>query len=277
MERMTINRVVQAMAGVAALLLLQACEKEIDIDYRTVGSMYVAEGSVTQNGTSVLLSTTMNVDDNARRDHVVEGATVVVSVPDLGLAETLTYRGNGRYESSLRGIVGNVYQLDIDVDGQHFTATSTMQEVPVVNSFRFVWRKVVTETMLFADLRIQDRPNENNYYFMHIYRNNIGYRWAVMRDDAKPGGELQQLFNCALKRDIEKEGNNEVSDGDRIRVEVRSIDRASYDYLYSMQLMDNTGTNPILNFTGGCLGYFSAYGVTTSDMTFHLAEVEEDE
>lgn len=263
------------IAGLA--LLFAACEKEIDIDYRTIGSLYVAEGSVTQDGTSVLLSTTQDVDDNARREHAVGGATVVVSVPDLGVSESLTYQGNGRYEGKLRGIAGNVYQLDIDVDGHHFTSTSTMQQVPVVNSFKFVWKKMVTETMLFAELLVQDIPNENNYYFMHIYRNDIGYRWAVMRDDTNPGGELQQLFNCAIKSDVEKEGNKEITDKDRIRVEVRAIDRAAYDYLYSMQVMDNTGTNPIQNFTGGCLGYFSAYGVTNYNMLFRLADVTEEE
>lgn len=263
------------MAGLA--LLLAGCEKEIEVDYRSIASMYVAEGSVTQEGTSVLLSTTMDVKDNTRQDHVVEGATVVVSVPELGLSETLNYRGKGRYDSSLRGIAGNVYQLDIDVDGHHFTSTSTMQQVPVVNNFRFVWKKVMTQTMLFGELLVQDFPNENNYYFMHIYRNDIGYRWAVMRDDTHPGGELQQLFNCAIKKDVEEVGNNEITDGDKIRIEVRAIDRAAYDYLYSMQVMDNTGTNPIQNFTGGCLGYFSAYGVKNLYSIFRIDEVEEEE
>ena len=256
------------------LLMVAACEKEIDMDYRSVAAHYVAEGSVTQDGTTVLLSTSQNITDNSRKDHAVEGATMVLSVPELGLEETLREEGGGRYTSTMRGIPGNVYQLDIDVDGHHFTSTSTMQEMPVVNSFRFVWRKMVTTDLLFFELRLQDIPRQNNYYFMHIYRNNVGYRWAITRDDTNPGGELQQLFNCATKSDIENEDKNELHDGDRLRIEIRTIDKVSYDYLYSMQVMDNPGTNPIANFTGGCLGYFSAYSVQTINMTFHLSDVE---
>ena len=41
--------------------------------------------------------------------------------------------------------------------------------------------------------------------------------------------------------------------------------------------MDNTGTNPIPNFTGGCLGYFSAYSHITYDCVYYDADVEEVE
>ena len=34
------------------LLLLASCEKEIDIDYHQVAQLYVAEGLVTQDGTT---------------------------------------------------------------------------------------------------------------------------------------------------------------------------------------------------------------------------------
>ena len=41
--------------------------------------------------------------------------------------------------------------------------------------------------------------------------------------------------------------------------------------------MEGAGTNPIANFTGGCLGYFSACYVVKSSCTFRLSEVEEGE
>ena len=66
-------------------------------------------------------------------------------------------------------------------------------------------------------------------------------------------------------------------EGDRLHLELRAIDQRAYDYLYSMQIMDNTNTNPVPNFTGGCLGYFSAFNQVTIDYVFHLAEVEEEQ
>jgi len=258
------------------IFLFSSCEKEIDIDYREVNSLYVAEASITQNGTTVRLTTTQNVTDNSRQNHYIEGATVVLSCKKLELEETLTEKGSGVYTSTLKGQPGLTYNIDIEIDGKHFTSSSTMQEAPVMNSFRFVWKKVLSERFLFADLRVQDTPDQNSYYFMHIYRNNVGYRWAVMSDENNKNGELQQLFQCTTERDMDKGDSDALQDGDAIRLEIRAIDKLSYDYLYSMQVMDNAGTNPIANFTGGLLGYFSAYHVLTYRYTFRRSELEEE-
>ena len=170
------------------------------------------------------------------------------------------------------GICGNSFY----VDGRHFQSSSTMQQAPQVNAFRFVWKKVLMERMLFAELKLQDIPGENNFYFMHLYRNGIGYRWAVMNDANNPGEELQQLFNCTTERELDKDKADALKDGDRIRLEIRSIDRRTYDYFYSMQVMENSGSNPVANFSGGCLGYFSAFHVQTRNYVFSRAEIEEE-
>ena len=258
------------------LPLLLSCEKEIPIDYHETEHHYVAEASLTQTGTNVRLSTTQNVTDNNLRNHVVENATVVLSCKTYSIKDTLHYTRNGIYTSDMAGAPGISYDLDIYVDDHHFTSSSTMQEVPNVLSFRFAWIKMVSQRILYADLRIQDDPDRSNYYFMHIYRNNMGYRWAVMTDDKNKGGELQQLFSCCTEKDMDDGDSDALKENDLIRVEVRAIDRASYDYLYSMQVMDNAGTNPISNFTGGCLGYFSAYSYVNLHSIFHRSEVEEE-
>jgi len=133
---------------------------------------------------------------------------------------------------------------------------------------------MLNEKYLMGELLFQDIPNQDNWYFIHIYRNDTGYRWAVKRDDVDPNKELQQLFT------FDKEGSNDddmLREGDRIHIELRAIDQRAYDYLYSMQMMDNTGTNPIDNFTGGCLGYFSAYCQIAYDTTYYEAYVEEED
>jgi len=258
------------------LLLLLSCEKEIPIDYHETDRIYVAEASLTQTGANVRLSTTQNVTDNNINGHVVENAVVVLSCKTYDMRDTLRYTRNGNYTSDFVGDPGISYDLDIYVEDRHFTSSSIMQDVPDVQSFRFAWIKMVSERILYADLRIQDDPDRNNYYFMHIYRNNVGYRWAVMTDEKNKGGELQQLFNCCTESDMNKGDSDALREYDNIRVEVRAIDRASYDYLYSMQVMDNAGTNPIQNFTGGCLGYFSAYSYVNLRSMFHISEIEEE-
>ena len=240
------------------LILLSSCKKDIEIDYHQVDPIYVVEASVSNEGMEARISQTNNMDDNSTTSNI-DNAVVVVTGSD-GSSKTLTYSKNGIYKSSAVGVPGVEYTIDIQFDGHHFTSSSIMQKMPKMNNFRFIRKKIVTENYQMGELLLQDIPNEENWYFMHIYRNHLGYRWAVKRDDTNPNGELQQLFTFA-----------------RLHIEIRAIDKKSYDYFYSMQIMDNTGTNPIPNFTGGCLGYFSAYSQITYDCEFHEADVEDVE
>jgi len=106
------------------------------------------------------------------------------------------------------------------------------------------------------------------------YYRGIGVE--LERGDILPttgGSEALQMTFATILDDGDEDG---LKDGDVMRMEVRSIDRASYDYLYSMQVMDNAGTNPIANFNGGLLGYFSAYSYVRFNYTFKRAETTQE-
>ena len=169
---------------------------------------------------------------------------------------------------------GVTYTITVDVDGEHFTSSSTMQNKPSINSFRVIRKKITTEWFQIGELNFPDLPNEDNWYFMHIYRNDIGYRWAVLDDRNDPNEERQQLFTFFREGD---NGSDVLQDGDNLRIELYTIDKPTYDYFYSMQIMDNTGTNPIPNFTGGCLGYFSAQWQVTQNFVYRTEDVEVEE
>ena len=254
------------------LFCLMSCEKEINIDYREADSRYVVEGHVGNSDAEIRVSKTNAMDNNATGSDV-DNATVTITA-DGGTTTTVPFIRNGYYRSKFKAVAGTTYQLDVEVDGHHFSSTSTMQRTPRMNELKFIWKKLFTERYLWADLRIQDIPNESNYYFMHIYRNGIGYRWAVMKDEKNPNKELQQLFT--LFRDGEH-SSDVLNDGDELRMVIRAVDQRAYDYLYSMQQMSSTGTNPIDNFTGGCLGYFSAHSEIVYNLTFYYSDVVEDE
>ncbi len=264
---------------VPGMLVLSSCEKEIDIDYHTAAPQYVIEASVTQDQTLARITTTRGIEDQDRNSTFVTNAVAVVT-SELGWRDTLQYIGNGRYSSQVKGMEGQTYTFDVDIDGQHFNSYSQMQAVPDVSECRLLWREIMGFKMLFFKLVIEDIPDKNNYYFMHIYRNNVGYRWAVMNDTKNPGGALQQLFSCGSEDNVKDLGfSNALHPGDRLRIEVRSMDQRAYDYLFSMQQMNGSGTNPIVNFTGGCLGFFSAYGLYNYSLSVDLGNipVEEEE
>ena len=202
-------------------LVLTSCEKEIPLDYHQVEPLYVAEATMSQEGTRVQVSTTQDVTVNSREGHCIDNATVVISCKKEDYSEELTFTRNGIYTSTWKAKPGYTYDIDISVDGKHFTSSSTMQDAPVMNSFRFVWKKMLSEKILFGDLHIEDTKDKKSYYFMHIYRNGVGYRWAVMNDDKNPNGDLQQLFQCSTERKMDEGDNDALHEGDKIRLEIQ--------------------------------------------------------
>ena len=253
-------------------IVLSSCEKDIDIDYHQVPSLYVVEAYVNNTNMEAPISRTNNMDDNRTKSDISNAKVIVTG--DDGSSERLNYLSNGRYYSKSKGIPGVTYTITIDLDGEHFTSTSTMQNKPTINSFRVVRKKIATEWFQIGELKFPDLPNEDNWYFMHIYRNDLGYRWAVLDDRNDPNNERQQLFTFFR----EGEGGSDVlRDGDKLRIELYTIDQRAYDYLFSMQMMENTGTNPIPNFSGGCLGYFSARWFVAQSFVYHADKVEEEE
>lgn len=253
-------------------LSLCSCEKTIDIDFHSVVPLYYVEGWITPYETIVRVSQTKNLSDTTSVCGITN-AKVTITDED-GHTFDVPYSDRDYYMSDERGEVGKTYRLDVEVDGQHFSSTSKMYRMATINSFRLIWKNMLSERYIFGDIRIQDFPNEINYYYIHIYRNGIPYRSAVLKDDTNPGGELQQLFA------FNKEGSTDqdrLREGDELEAEVRTIDERSYEYLYSLLLMDNTGTNPIENFTGRCLGYFSAFSGVGYGIEFRTEYVEEEE
>lgn len=254
---------------ILTITFLSSCKKDIEVDYHQVEPLYVVEASVSDSGMKARISLTNDMDNNSTMSQISD-ATVIITGSD-GSSVTLPYVSNGTYKSVATGIPGVEYRIDIDIDGHHFSSTSVMQEMPELNDFHFMWKTIIQQKLLMAEALFQDIPNQDNWYFIHLYRNDSGLRWAVKRDDVDPDGELQQLFSFGTE---DSDDEDMLHEGDRMHLELRAIDKRTYDYFYSMQIMDNTGTNPIPNFTGGCLGYFSAYSEVTYNCIFHTADVE---
>lgn len=259
----------RGLGGLLAFFLLASCEKEIAIDYHTTQPYYVAEVELTPEMATARITTTCDVTCTSNNCIYIDNATVTLRMEGTNWIDTLPSIGLGCYRLDYYAYEGKEYCIDVIIDGRHHTSTSTMHSMPQIISFDFVWQDVLTERMLLGDLHLQDNPDQINYYFMHLYRNGLGYRWAVIDDSSNPGGDLQQLFTCTTERDMDKGIDSDIlRDGDRLRLEVRSIDQRAFDYLVSLQLMSGTGTNPIANFTGDLLGYFSAFQQVTLEHVF---------
>ena len=119
-----------------------------------------------------------------------------------------------------------------------------------------------------------DRVTRSKYY-VAILSIQINFLFSLNRN-LRSNITTQTIYTLFA---FNKEGSTDqdrLREGDELEAEVRTIDERSYEYLYSLLLMDNTGTNPIENFTGGCLGYFSAFSGVGRGIEFRTEYVEEE-
>jgi hypothetical protein len=260
-------------------LFTTSCKDDIDFDYHDIAPKFIIEGSVSNIGAEVIVGKTINMTDTAK--HVpVDNASVVITSSD-GKQYTMSSVGNGIYHSDndFKAIAGNLYTLNVDIDNTTYTSYSEMQDSTSIKSAWFAWEKVVSQDELCCHIQFQDIKDQENYYCYRIYRNDSIYKWGVMHDLGYENTLIDKTIPCVSRQTIKDNNKDDresiLFNGDRIRFEILAIDKRTYDYLYSLQLGKGNYANPINNFTGGCLGYFSAHSVSSFNMLFNYDKVTE--
>lgn len=243
-----------SLALLTCMMLLSSCEEVIDIDLDDVPSQLVIEANLTDEGTpcTVKISKTMDFQD-ATQFLGVSGAIVILT-DNAGNTDTLAMTTDGIYQSqNIMGVSGTTYSLSVSVEGNTYTASSTMpQEVPMdtLETYYGFGTNLVVPVY-------EDPADVSNFYHFNLFVNGEKDATIFVQDDELSDGNQisTPLFG----------GEDELETGDTITVEMQSIDAAVYLFYYS--LSQNQGgpngaaapANPVSNFTGGCLGYFSAY------------------
>lgn len=244
--------------GLLSLIVLSvSCEKVIHIDLNKADPSIVVEGEVLVGDTThrVKITRTLNFDESTAFP-TVENAIVTV-VDNLGNAGTFTHVGNGVYElSSYPGVEGRTYTLTVIVDGKTYTASSTMPQLVLMDTLTADQVPFGADTFYFVTPERHDPAGIANYYSFRITKNGVVQEGINLQTDQLYDGNVieEPLFL------------DELFVNDTIRVDMFSITKE--EWTYNNQLLNNatgqsTPANPINNFTGGCLGYFSTRGVSS--------------
>jgi hypothetical protein len=238
--------------------LFHSCTEEIDIDLNSSDPQIVVEGTLNNldNNAVVKLSKSVNFDqDNTFPP--VEGATVMIS-DDEGNSFALSEDSPGVYTSQMVPVsIGETYYLNVLAEGKEFSAQSTMPTQAVFESLTIEESDFSfgqDETFYNLIVEYTDIANEENYYRFIEYLNGE-YQASYVLDDRLYDG---LTFSIDLLN-FESEYNS----GDTVTVAMQCIDKAVYDYFFSLELLEDDATpspaNPVTNIEGGKLGYFSAY------------------
>lgn len=261
------------------MLITTSCKDDIDFNYNNIDPKYVVEGSVSNIGAEVIVGKTINMADTSK--HIpVDNANILIT-SSLGEQYPMLNVGKGIYRAkeNFKAKAGATYTLNVCIDNATFTSYSEMQDTTFIKSAWFTWEKVVSEDQLCCHIQFQEIKDEENYYSYRIYRNDSIYKWGVMSDLGYENTMIDKTIPCVSRQKIKDNKKDDIKnilfDGDNIRIEVLAIDRRTYDYLYSLNLGVGNYANPINNFSQGCLGYFSAYSVSSLNLLFSYDKVLE--
>jgi hypothetical protein len=244
-------------------LIFSACQEVIEVDLNTTDPQFVVEGTVTdQPGPyRVRITKTVNFDE-PNNYPAVSGAAVVIT--DGALTDTLAEVEPGIYETRFltQGEPGRTYTLTVRVEGNIFTASSTMPAaVPFDDLTTDESTQPGGETVILMVPEFRDPVGFGNYYRFIQWNNGRRLPAIFVLDDRNSDGLRITRPLFAPNSDIE------TAVGDTVTVEMQTVDRATYKYFFALDASSGNSpnasvpANPDNNFGGACLGYFSAHTV----------------
>lgn len=247
-------------------LLLMSCEKVIDVNLNDSAPQLVAEAAIDYEGNTHLIYLTKTANYfGSSGVTAVPGAVVTMTGPG-GDQHDFTYIGNSMYQNtdSLSGGLG-LYSLQIDYDGTTSVAMSTLPTSVGIDSLTIKTLGFGSNTFNYVQLHISDPIAEENYYQIISYRNDtlIDAFRGISDENFTETNPVINLRGLQLQP------------GNHVKVILRNIDKAMYDYLDEVRALSSGGfsspspSNPTPYFESGPikLGYFNVFHESVVEYT----------
>ncbi|MCB0284482.1 MAG: DUF4249 domain-containing protein [Calditrichaeota bacterium] len=265
------KKIIQLCLVILQALSMFSCEEVIDIDLNDADPKIVIEGTVTDQPGPYTVGITKTTDYYNPRDYpTIKEAQVSIS-DDSGFFERLTETTDGIYQTdSLQGMPGRTYTLTVQVDGQTYTATSTMQPATEIDSLFYRENEggIRPKDQKGYDLVLMfiDTPGVEDFKRLKVYRNHkLQDGYFLYNGRLSDGNEIEY---DRIHVDFEPD--------DFVYVELLSIDEATYEYYSTLdnaiasssgsKIQTKVPANPKNNISGDALGYFGAFTVRSDSI-----------
>ena len=258
---------IRLVLSFVTLLGFSGCQKVINVDLNEAAPQIVIEGLISDDlGPYTVTISKSGSYFNQPVLVMVSGAQVIIN-DNIGTTDTLKELISGVYfTKKTRGISGRTYTLKVISGDQEYDGSSTMFSHVNIDSLKLVKNdgqrfdfggnnKKHTNVDIHCFFR---DPEEKNFYRIKVFRNdtinNENYR---LYDDQYTNGQETELRVA------------NATAGDTFRVELLSLDQATYGYyrtledlLHTNPIFGSTPANPNNNLSNGALGYFGACAVS---------------
>ena len=249
-------------------LFLASCTEIIDISTNAAESQLVVEASIALNEPATVVLTKSIALNEPNNFDKVSNATVRIT-DNTGKTELLNEISNGVYVSnSMKGETGKTYTLKVESNNQTITSECKIPTYVPIDSFTVVNsifpgggppRGNQEAPFYEIKLKYTDPADEQNYYRILMYFNGkVQARNSIFDDKFTNGKQMESLLILF---------NDSAKVGDKISIEMQSIDYKVYNYFASMGSAggppgaSSSPANPYTNLNGAILGYFSAHTV----------------
>ncbi len=261
--------ILKLILPVMLVLLINSCEKVIDIDLNEAEPRLVVEGAVTLNSGpyAVKLSTS---GDFYTGEGIAPVTDAVVNISGSGgQQETLMNIGNGIYVTHyIAAVPFTGYTLTINYNGQTYTATDTLPGQVNIKEVSYDLSELggggnnqedEYENRYDFFCRFQDPSEPGNHYMLQIKRNGeeiAGMRGMYyMLSDENVNGQMVNYPLFGIGANV----------NDTITIELSAVGAATYDYFRTLNDalsqggMGSTPYNPVTNLSNNALGYFGTF------------------
>lgn len=247
------------------LLFFSSCEKVIQLDPKNADPVLVIDAMITDQSENhfVRISKTIPLDQKTMFNGF-KGASVTVR-STLNQLITFTETSDGVYRSSrFRGVPGITYKLDVIAAGKTYSASSTMPYPVIPDSIGFKKLSFLGDSHIYPAIYYKDPPSIQNQYRYLLRINNKPTADLVFEDRFNDGNYVSDIIFY---------DGDDIKTGDRIDIEMQSIDRNVFKYYFAIsQITGNGGppvapANPDSNFNNGALGIFNVCTKSTRSVT----------
>jgi len=269
------------------LLIGASCTDVIEVDVPKGQKRLVIEASLDwEKGTSgnnqtILLSTSTPYFEN-QEIAPATGATVTVTNIDSGTQFVFENQNDGRYTTpSFIPIVGNSYRLEVNYNGQTYSATETLY--PLIDDIEVTQSKDKGEDkeVLEVNVTLQDPADIENHYLIRFKNgDDLFPELYYIKDEFIDGNEATFYYE---KLEDEDNGIEEFQPGDVVDIAFFGISEQYHDYLRLLVDQYEDAGNPFnptpVPLVGNCVnvddpdniayGYFRVTEMLKTSYTFY--------
>ncbi|MCU0467232.1 MAG: DUF4249 domain-containing protein [Arcicella sp.] len=237
------------------LLLLTSCEKEIDITLDEGKSQIVVDAFLTDapSKQTIKLTNTSSYFKNSASPAVLGAKVTVTNIntgeifPFVDATNTGNYvwlpNGNNKLAK-----LNSTYALSVIYKGDTLISESKLNPVPAIDSLSYEYKEGIndSQTGYIASFWATDIPKRADFYWIRTTRNDtlmnepryLNFAWDAAFEGWNADGV--QFFEGVRKAITPFDKSFKI--GDRLKVQLYSINEKTYRYLFQVQFqMTNNG------------------------------------